>query len=160
MGSRWTIDVFRHAAAPRDVVWALLEDHRGYSTWNPYPRAELEQLGETDPNGAGAIRFLGVGPIGAREQVLEHDPPGHLAYTILSGVPVRGYRADVVLTETSDGGTDIRWTGGFESAPPGTARALRGFLDRTLQGLAGRLARAAERRATNPAATRSATPSS
>jgi hypothetical protein len=79
--------------------------------------------------------------------MLEHDPPRLLAYTILSGMPVRGYRADVVLTETTDGGTDIRWTGGFDSAPPGLARLLRGFLDRTLQGLATRLAREAERQA-------------
>jgi uncharacterized protein YndB with AHSA1/START domain len=139
--------VYRHADAPRDVVWALLEDHRGYSAWNPFPQAELEREGETSPNGVGAIRFLGAGPAGAREQMLAHEPPRHLAYTILSGVPVRNYRADVVLTETADGGTDIRWTGGFESAPPGLARVLRGFLDQTLRGLATRLAREAERRA-------------
>lgn len=147
MAPRWRIDVYRHADAPRDLVWLLLEDHRGYSGWNPYPRAELEQEGSPTPNAIGAIRFLGAGPVGAREQVLDHEPPRLLAYTILSGMPVRGYRADVVLTETSEGGTDIRWTGGFESAPPGMARLLRGFLDRTLQGLAGRLAREAERQA-------------
>jgi uncharacterized protein YndB with AHSA1/START domain len=147
VGSHWRIDVFRHADAPRELVWSLLEDHRGYSRWNPYPRAELEQEGEDATNGVGAIRFLGAGPVGAREQVLDYEPPQWLAYTILSGVPVRGYRADVLLTETADRGTDIRWTGGFESAPPGMARLLRGFLDRTLQGLAGRLAREAERRA-------------
>lgn len=139
--------MFRHADAPRDVVWSLLEDHRGYSKWNPYPRAELEREGDGAVNGVGAIRFLGAGPIGAREQMLEHEPPRLLAYTILSGVPVVGYRADVVLTETADGGTDIRWTGGFDSAPPGLGRVVRGFLDVTLQGLAGRLAHQAERQA-------------
>jgi uncharacterized protein YndB with AHSA1/START domain len=144
---QWNIDVYRHAAAPRSLVWSILEDHRGYSSWNPYPRAELEREGEGAMNGVGAIRFLGAGPIGAREQMLEHDPPRLLSYTILSGLPVSGYRADVVLTETSDGGTDIRWTGSFENAPPGMGRVLRTFLDRTLQGLAGRLARESERRA-------------
>jgi uncharacterized protein YndB with AHSA1/START domain len=139
--------VYRHADAPRDLVWSLLEDHRGYSGWNPFPQAQLEREGEGAVNGVGAIRFLGAGRIGAREEMLEHDPPRLLAYTILSGMPVRGYRADVVLTETTDGGTDIRWTGGFDSAPPGLARLLRGFLDRTLQGLATRLAREAERQA-------------
>jgi uncharacterized protein YndB with AHSA1/START domain len=143
---RWNIDVYRHAAAPRPLVWSILEDHRGYSGWNPYPRAELERDGDNAMNGTGAIRFLGAGPIGAREQMLEHDPPRLLSYTILSGVPVGGYRADVVLTETSDGGTDIRWTGSFESAPPAMGALMRTFLDRTLQGLASRLAREAERR--------------
>jgi uncharacterized protein YndB with AHSA1/START domain len=141
-----SIDVFRHADAPLELVWSILSDHRGYKDWNPIPTAELEVEGSPEPDGVGAIRKLGAPPVFAREQVLEFDPPRHLAYTILSGIPVRGYRADVNLYPTADLGTDIRWTGSFDSAPPAMRGPLRWFLQRVLEDMASRLVREAERR--------------
>jgi hypothetical protein len=146
MSTRARIDVFRHADAPVDVVWSILSDHRGYRNWTPVPVAELEVEGSPEPDGVGAVRKLGARPIFAREQMIEFDPPRHLAYTILSGVPVRDYRADVELFATADGGCDIRWTGSFGSAPPGTGRVLRAFLQFVLEDMAGRLVKEAERR--------------
>jgi hypothetical protein len=78
--------------------------------------------------------------------MLEFDPPRHLAYTVVSGIPVRDYRADVDLFATADGGCDIRWTGSFGSAPPGMRRVLRAFLQRVLEDMAARLAKEAQRR--------------
>jgi hypothetical protein len=141
------IDIYRHADAPLEVVWSILSDHRGYRTWTPVPTAELEVEGSPDPNGVGAVRKLGAAPVFARERVLEFDPPRHLAYTIVSGLPVRDYRADVWLSETSDAGTDIRWTGSFQSAPPGASWLMRAFLQRILDDTATRLAKESERRA-------------
>ena len=141
------IDVFRHADAPVDVVWSIVSDHRGYRTWTPVAVSELEVEGSPEPDGVGAVRKLGMRPIFAREQMIEFDPPRHLAYTILSGIPARDYRADVELFATADGGCDIRWTGSFGSAPPGMRRLLRAFLQRILEDSAARLAKEAERRA-------------
>jgi uncharacterized protein YndB with AHSA1/START domain len=146
MSDRPRIDVFRHADAPVELVWSILSDHRGYRTWNPVPTAELEVEGSPEPDGVGAVRKLGARPIFAREKVIEFDPPHHLAYTILSGIPVRDYRADVELFATADGGCDIRWTGSFGSAPAGMGRLLKGFLQRVLEDMARRLAEEAERR--------------
>jgi hypothetical protein len=87
--------------------------------------------------------------------VLDFDPPRHLAYTILSGPPARAYRADVHLMPTSDGGTDLRWTGSFASAPPGLARLTRALLAGAVRELANRAAREAERRAAARTATSS-----
>ena len=42
------------------------------------------------------------------------------AYTIVRGIPVRGYHADIDLVRTTDGGTTIRWAGAFEPKVPGT----------------------------------------
>ena len=64
--------------------------------------------GDPAPGGVGAVRKLGRPPAFAGEQIVEYDPPHYLAYTIVRGVPVRGYHADVDLVPTPDGGTAIR----------------------------------------------------
>lgn len=140
------IDVYRHAQAPVAVVWSVLTDHEGYRTWARIPTTVLEAEGEEDRNGVGALRRMGVGPFGVKERVVHFAPPRRLSYVIEAGLPVRGYRADVVLTPTSDGGTDIRWTGSFTSVPRGTDRLFRSGFGRVLGELATRLARESERR--------------
>ena len=58
--------------------------------------------GEPPPDGVGAIRQLGMGFLGSREEVVEWDAPSHLGYVILSSMlPVRNYRADIFLEESS-----------------------------------------------------------
>jgi Polyketide cyclase / dehydrase and lipid transport len=42
------------------------------------------------------------------EQVLAADSPRRLVYTVVKGIPVRNYRAEVTLTAAGDG-THIRW---------------------------------------------------
>ena len=59
--------------------------------------SEWEREGDPAPGGVGAVRKLGRPPAFAREQILEYDPPHHLAYTIVAGIPVRGYHADIDL---------------------------------------------------------------
>lgn len=139
-----SFDVYRHARAPREVVWSLLSDHARYSTWAGLPVSEIEAEGSPEPDGIGAIRRFGAGPVVAREQVVAFDPPQAMSYVILSGVPVEGYRGDVELQSTADGGTDIRWRGQFRAARRGTRRLLRAFLRRSVVQLADRLVRRSE----------------
>jgi uncharacterized protein YndB with AHSA1/START domain len=138
------VDVFRHADAPVEVVWSLLADHGRYNEWCRFPLSVLEIEGDDDPNGVGAVRVLGMPPAVTRERVLEFDPPHHLAYNLESGMPVSGYRADVSLEPTGDGGTDIRWRSSFESAPPGLGGPIRAMFHRVLTDTAKRLATRAE----------------
>jgi uncharacterized protein YndB with AHSA1/START domain len=141
------IDVYRHADAPIETVWAVISDHRGYAGWTMVPTAELEVEGSPEPDGVGAIRRLGSPPLVAREEVVAFDPPRAMSYTILSGLPVEGYRADVVLEPTSDGGTDIRWKGSFASAPPLLTGLMRRVLETALTQLADGAVRESQRRA-------------
>lgn len=134
-------------AAPIETVWDIISNHRAYSTWTMMSTSRLETEGADHPDGVGAVRFLGVGPIGAREKVLEFDPPRHLAYTIVTGPPARGYRADMWLDSTADGGTDLRWEGSFESAPPGLARVTKAILGFALRDMADRIVKEGARRA-------------
>lgn len=55
--------------------------------------------------GVKAVRFRY--PVSV-EEILDVEPGKRLAYTVLRGIPVRNYRAEVTLTASPDG-TLIRW---------------------------------------------------
>jgi hypothetical protein len=107
--------------------------------------SEWEREGDPAPGGVGAIRRLGRPPVSASEQILEYHPPHHLAYTILRGLPVRGYHADIDLLPGANGGTTIRWSGAFEPKVPGTGALLAVVLRRIVHGYATSAAAEAER---------------
>lgn len=131
--------------APVEAVWALLSDHAGYSTWTAMPASRLETPGQDDPNGVGAVRFLGVGGVGVREQIHAFEPNRHLAYGVISGLPVRGHRADVRLTD-ADGRTELEYAGSFEPTVPGSGMAIAQVMRTAIQTLMRSLDKAATRR--------------
>jgi uncharacterized protein YndB with AHSA1/START domain len=123
------------SAAPVAAVYDLLADGAGWHRWaGPLVRRSWVE--------ADGTRRLGSWPVFSRERTVEADPPHHLAYVIVSGQPVRNYRADVWLTATPEGGTLIRWRSRFEPRLPGVGPVLR----RIVGGFAGRLAAAAASR--------------
>lgn len=130
-------------AAPA-VVFDVLADAEHWKDWiSTIGRSSYERTGTPAPHGVGAIRLFGAkrGPLN-REQVVEYEPPHRLTYVILSGfLPVKDYRATVVLTEQGPG-TSIDWSGTFSTRVPGMAA----FLRKTVSGFAAALAREADRR--------------
>ena len=144
--TRWSVNAEARTTAPPDVVWPLLGQARRWSEWSTVSRADLEREGTPPPDGVGAIRRFRTGFVTSREEVVEFEPPRRLVYTMLSGLPVRGYRAAVEL-HPDDGGTRITWASTFDGAPRGTAWFWRGFLRFTIRSFARRLARAARRAA-------------
>jgi len=142
-----TYDFTVHAVAPPEVVFEVLADATRWHEWAGFSVAtsEWETEGDPAPGGVGAIRRLGRAPMYGREQITEYDAPVHMAYTILSGIPVRGYHADVDL-RADETGTTIRWTAAFEPKVPGTGALLAAVLKRTVLGYARAAAAEAERR--------------
>lgn len=140
-------EVEAHSRAPREIVWEVLADTPGWPTWAGITAGEAtwEREGDDPPGGVGAIRRLGRKPCYSREEMLEWTPSRHMAYTILSGFPVRGYHADVDLHEDVTG-TRILWRAGFEPVIPGTAALLSWSLHRLIGGYARRAAEEADRR--------------
>lgn len=142
MGQK-TIDVTVESAADPASIYALLRNGASWPTWSPITSFELERAAAAEPEGVGAIRVFRTvrrfNTVISREQIVELVPERRFGYTLLSGLPVRGYRANVDLTPSS-AGTVIRWRSSFDSAVPGTGwffRAVLGaFIRRCARGLA------------------------
>jgi hypothetical protein len=126
------------------VVWPLVGEAARWKEWSWMTRTFLLRPGQPDPDGVGALRRFAVGPSGSREEVVEWDPPHHLGYIAVSGLPVRRYRADVDLRTDGDG-TLVTWRGSFDTLVPGTGAPMRLILRRMTHGFARRVCRHAER---------------
>jgi uncharacterized protein YndB with AHSA1/START domain len=102
------------AHVPPEVVWSLLSDVMVYPQWGPWRKAGYRSEGDAAAHGKGAVYWLeGSKRYGFRypvsvEEILDVEPGKRLAYTVLRGIPVRNYRAEVTLTPSPDG-TLIRW---------------------------------------------------
>jgi uncharacterized protein YndB with AHSA1/START domain len=140
--ARRTVVATRHSSATVEQVWSLVSQARTWKDWGAFTVAELEREGDPAPDGVGAIRRFGFPAYTSREEVVAFEPPHHLGYTMLRGLPIAGYRSDVTLAVAPGGGTDIRWESSFDArAADGWFWA--GFLRVLITDFSRRLARAA-----------------
>jgi len=144
----------RTARATPEAVWALVSDATRYPEWGPWRAAEYRRPGAASPRGPGAIQWLQSSrryflryPVSV-EQILEVEEGRLLAYTVVGGIPVRNYRAEVTLTPTGDG-THICWAGSMDATARGRLvwRGLRTLYPQIVTALAA----AAERHDPEPA---------
>jgi uncharacterized protein YndB with AHSA1/START domain len=140
------IDVSAESSATPERVWALLADARTWPRWAPFDDSTVEE-GE----GLGEVRRFRTGRRITRERVTGFEPPRRLEYELLSGIPIRDYRAEVTLSPAGDG-TAIRWHSRFDSKLPGTGPLIRRGLGRFIERTAEGLAREAESGVITPAA--------
>lgn len=141
-----SFEVLATSAAPPERIFEVLADRTRWHEWaGPMiRRSTWERTGEPEPGGVGAIGRLGSSRFFSREEIVEYDRPRHLAYVMLSGQPVRDYRADVDLSP-ADAGTAIAWRATFEPKVPGTGPLLRLYLRTLVASFAKRLAAHASR---------------
>ena len=126
-------------------MFALLADTDGWTRWMTFDEAALSKPGDHDPEGVGAERRFRKGRTRSHERVVDFAPPNHFGYVLLSGMPLRKYRADVRVTPTATGSA-ITWDSAFETSFPTPGRFYRMALQRFIDDTISRLARAAERR--------------
>ncbi len=132
------------SSAPPARVFEVLEAGDRWSEWaGPFVPRSRWAVPATPPGTVGAVRRLGVGPLGSSERIVEHVPGQRLSYVIDSWQPYRDYRADVDLVPTTDGGTRIVWQASFVPRVPGTGPLLRAGLSRLVASFARNLAKAA-----------------
>ena len=120
------------AAAPSDV-YALLADGATWPTWSGIGSFELEQPGDHGGESLNAIRAFRTGRTTSRERIVELVPGRRFSYALLTGLPLKAYRADVDLTP-SEGGTSIRWHSTFFPKRRGTGWIFRLALGKFIQG--------------------------
>ncbi|MEY2431379.1 MAG: hypothetical protein QOC92_1104 [Acidimicrobiaceae bacterium] len=127
------IDEKAWSAADPDTIYNLLSEGATWPTWSRIGSFELEQPGEGGGEGLNAIRVFRTGRTASRERLVELVPGRRLSYVLLSGLPLRDYRADVDLTP-SEGGTTIRWHSTFAPKRPGTGWLYRWALGKFIRG--------------------------
>ena len=133
-----TVQVQDVSAAQPEQVWAVLTDVRDWPRWSAFDEARV-----LSGEGVGQVHELRAGKVTGRERVTALEPPRRMAYELLAGLPLRDYRAEVVLEPTGEG-TRIRWRADFRSKVPGTGWLAAKQLTPVLQALTTDLARAAE----------------
>lgn len=137
----------RQVAAPPEVVFDVLTDHRRYTEITPLRKAELEREGEPAPNGLGAIRVLSAlpGPP-MREEVIGYERPDRFSYKILSGLPVRDHVGTVEL-KAAGTGTELVYAVKTTPTIPLSGPAFMAILKKAIRDLIAGVAKESERRA-------------
>jgi uncharacterized protein YndB with AHSA1/START domain len=138
----------RQVAAPPEIVFDVLTDHRRYNEITLLRRAELEREGEPAPNGVGAIRVLTVAGPPMREEVLVYERPRRFSYTVLSGLPVRDHVGAVEITP-ADGGARVVYAVKTTPTVPLAGAAVVAVMKQGIKGLLDGVTKESERRAAN-----------
>jgi uncharacterized protein YndB with AHSA1/START domain len=141
MPSNPSIDVTVSTTATAEAVWKLLADVETWKQWGPWRSAEIERPGSPAVGGVGAIRHFTYRGRHTREEVVVFEPPSRFAYTLLSGLPLRNYRAEVTIVPSREGAV-LEWHSRFD--PTLTGRVTRPLLARFIRDVARQLVRAAE----------------
>ena len=98
-----------------DAVWALVADANTYAQWGPWNDGGYDPPAR-GPSLPGAVQWFRFGRrTTSVEKILEVDAPLRIVYTVLRGMPVKNYRAEVTLTPNVPNGTSIRWTATWEN---------------------------------------------
>ena len=117
-----TIEAAETTSASPTAVWALLADAPAWARWGSWSKVEIEGGGQQGP---GSVRVLVRAPFRVRERITEWVPHERMAYELIDGMRVRGYRAAVTLEEAAEGGVVVRWRSTYDRAGPFTALVLR-----------------------------------
>ena len=122
-----------------EAVWALVADATRYPQWGPWSAAGYRGTAGHAP---GAVYWLRSASraygryVTSVERVEEIDQDRRIVYTVVGGMPVRGYRGEVTLTP-APGGTRINWTASWDKTLLGRLvwRGLRDFFPAVLASL-------------------------
>jgi hypothetical protein len=133
------IDVRAQAHASPRQVWTVLADTASWPDWAPFDEVAVEQGHEF-----GEIRRLRSGRIITRERIVGFEPPRRYVYEIVSGLPIRDYVAEVLLSPIAEGGTEIYWQARFRAKIPGTGWLLKPLLQGAIRKGADALVRRAD----------------
>jgi len=91
------------------IVWSLVADANTYSGWGPWSDGGYRPP-SAGPSRKGSVQWFRYGRRTTTvEEILEVEEPRRVVYKVVSGLPVKNYRAEVTLTPAPSGGTSIRW---------------------------------------------------
>jgi hypothetical protein len=146
VGRKYSYEVNRTSTAPPEVLFALEAEGPRWAEWGKplIVQARWARRGDTEPDGVGAIREVGLWPVLFREETVEYEPGRRHVYAFAGPKPLKDYRAEVLFTPAEGGGTHLRWTGSFTEPVRGSGPALAAGLKAMIGLLSAKLVKAAE----------------
>lgn len=108
-----TVRVERTIAAPASAVFELLTDHAGYARFRGVRRAELLREGDPEPNGAGAMRRVAIGPIRLDEEIVAFDRPRRMDYVIRDMNVPFDHAGGSIAVDGDESSAHVVWTSTF-----------------------------------------------
>ena len=132
-----TVEVVHASDRPVHELFAELADHERLRRVFGVPVRRIRD-GESEPNGVGSVRRMGVGLLKLEETVTAIDPDRSIEYRITrGGGPVRNHRGRLEFARVGNGSRVI-WTIDYDSLPI-VGTALRKVLTRVLERGLGKL---------------------
>ena len=114
--SQLSVEAEGTTRAGPEVVWSLVANADTFPQWGPWNDGGYRPP-SAGPSKEGSVQWFRYGRrTTSVEQILEVDEPRRVAYTVVSGLPVKNYRAEVTLTPTPSGGTSIRWAASWDKS--------------------------------------------
>lgn len=140
------VEVARVFGAAPDALWSIYTDHAGWKDWAgpAFRGAHLKTRGAPDPNGSGAVRCFGSGPLQVLEEIVDFEAPKRMTYRLISPGPLADHFGEVLFDPLPGPGagqrTRITWRCRFRSRIPGLGPLLRIGVERLFRGVLGSLA--------------------
>ena len=115
---RMNVEAEGTTRAAVETVWSLVSDANTYAKWGPWNDGGYDPPGK-GPSKPGSVQWFQFSRrTTSVEEVLEVDAPSRIVYTVIRGIPVKNYRAEVTLTP-NPGGTLIRWAATWDKTLTG-----------------------------------------
>lgn len=146
-GRTYSFEVNRTSTAPPEVLFRLETDGARWSEWAKplIVQSSWARRADSAPGGIGAIRAVGLWPVLMREETLEYEQDRRHVYTFAGQpAPAKNYRAEVFFTPNAAGGTNLRWTGSFTEALPGSGQVVLTVMRAAIRMISAQLVKAAE----------------
>jgi hypothetical protein len=135
---RQVIEKTATSTASPSAVFARLIDAASWPEWSGH-RSGRVLTAVDSPGGVGEVREFRIGRKVNVERVVESNGPRRFSYVLVSGLPLRDYRADVDI-EPIAGGTRITWHSEFYGSNALTGmiyrKGLGRFIAKIVQSLA------------------------
>src|ERR1022692_4096726 len=96
--SQLHVEVEGTTHADPEVVWSFVADANTYAVWGPWNDGGY-QPPSPGPSRVGSVQWFQFGRrTKSVEKILSVEEPQRIVYTVVRGIPVKNYRAEVTLT--------------------------------------------------------------
>ena len=126
------IELTHASPLPLAHLFDALADHNRLGKVFGVPVRRIRD-GDTEPNGVGSVRKIGLGPLAIEETVTALERNRSIDYRITrGGFPIRDHRGQIRFSEVGDG-SRVDWTIEFGSHVPGVGAALAFVLEQAIR---------------------------